>query len=109
MMAGPASARPLIRRCRDLNVWVDDFPGTWQGRRGGSGPWPAAAVHNATSPAGRLQLVVSLGMLDCLALVLVRDFDVDPAAVDALMRAIAAIVALGPDHNSFVITNEIAE
>jgi len=48
-------------------------------------------------------------MLDCLALVLVRDFDVDPAAVDALMRAIAAIVALGPDHNSFVITNEIAE
>jgi predicted nucleic acid-binding protein len=95
----------LIRICLDLNVWVADFLGTRRGRRSGSGPWLADAVRNATSPAGPLQLVVSFGMLDRLALVLVRDFSAEPLAADAAMRAIGAIAALGPagDYSYVVI------
>lgn len=95
-MPGSTPAPPLIRICLDLNVWVADFLGTRRGRRGGSGPWLADAIRNASSPAGLFQLVVSLGMLDRLTLVLVRDFGVDPAAADAAVRAIAAIASLGP-------------
>ncbi|MBS5905549.1 MAG: hypothetical protein KIC89_23155, partial [Acetobacteraceae bacterium] len=62
----------LLRVCLDLNVWVADFLGTRWGRRGGSSPWLADAVRSGACPAGPLQLVVSLGMLDRLALVLVR-------------------------------------
>jgi hypothetical protein len=94
-MRGSASAPPLIRIYLDLNVWFADFPGTRRGRRDGSGPWLADAVRTATSPAGPLQLVVSLGMLDRLALVLAREFGVDPAAANAVVGAIGAIASLG--------------
>jgi hypothetical protein len=90
------ATKPLIRICLDLNVWVSDLLGTRRGRRGGSGPWLADAVRNAESPAGSLQLVISLGMLDRLALVFVREFGIDPATADAAMRAIGAIASLGP-------------
>lgn len=95
---GPAP--PLIRICLDLNVWVADFLGARRGKRDGSGPWLADAVRGATSPAGSLQLVVSLGMLERLALVLTRHFGVDPATAATLARAIEGIAALGPagDH-----------
>jgi hypothetical protein len=95
----------LIRICLDLNVWVADFLGTRTGRRGGSGPWLADAVRSATSPAGRLQLIVSLCMLDRLALVLVRDFGLGSTAADVVTRAIGATAALGPagDHPYVVV------
>jgi hypothetical protein len=104
-MPAPAVEPPLIRICLDLNVWVADFLGTRRGRRGGSGPWLVDAVRHAVSPAGPLQLVVSFGMLDRLALVLVRDFGVEPLAAEKAMQAIAAIAALGPagDHPYAVI------
>lgn len=99
-MPGSGPAPSLIRICLDLNVWVADFLGTRRGRRGGSGPWLADAVRSATSPAGPLQLVVSLGMLERLALVLARDFGVEASTATMLTRAIEGIAALGPagDH-----------
>lgn len=90
----------LLRVCLDLNVWVADFLGTRRGRRSGSSPWLADAIRAGTCPAGPLQLVVSLGMLDRLALVLVREFGVGADAADTLVRAISSIASLGPagDH-----------
>ena len=73
-VAGPVP--DFLRVCLDLNIWVADFLGTRRGRRGGSSPWLADAVRSGACPAGPLQLVVSLGMLDRLALVLVREFQV---------------------------------
>jgi len=89
----------LLRICLDLNVWVADFLATRRGRRGGSSPWLVDAVAGS-SPAGPLQLVVSLGMLERLGLVLVREFGVDTAVAEAALRAIAGIASLGPagDH-----------
>jgi hypothetical protein len=94
-MTGAAGPR-LIRICLDLNVWVADFLGTRRRRRGGSSPWPADAVRAAACSAGPLQHVVSLGMLERLAGVLLRRFAVDPAIADAAVRAIGTIAAMGP-------------
>ena len=96
--AGPAPA--LLRLCLDLNVWVADFLGTRRGRRGGSSPWLADAVRSGTCQAGPLQLVVSLGMLDRLALVLTREFQVEADAAETLVRAIGGVASFGPagDH-----------
>jgi PIN domain len=95
-MPDPAQADRLIRICLDLNIWVADFLGTRRGRRGGSGPWLADAVRRAACPAGPLQLVISLGMLERLAAVLVRVFSVERAAAEIAARAIGDIAALGP-------------
>ncbi len=90
----------LLRLCLDLNVWVADFLGTRRGRRGGSSPWLADAVRTGTCQAGLLQLVVSLGMLDRLALVLTREFQVEADAAETLVRAIGGVASFGPagDH-----------
>ena len=90
----------LLRLCLDLNVWVADFLGTRRGRRGGSSPWLADAVRTGTCQAGLLQLVVSLGMLDRLALVLTREFQVKADAAETLVRAIGGVASFGPagDH-----------
>ena len=99
-MPVPDPAPPLLRVCLDLNVWVADFLATRRGRRGGSGPWLMDAVRTGTSPAGPLQLVVSLGMLERLGSVLVRALGVDTAVTETALRAIAGIASLGPvgDH-----------
>ncbi|WP_424140310.1 PIN domain-containing protein [Roseomonas chloroacetimidivorans] len=96
--AGPTPA--LLRLCLDLNVWVADFLGTRRGRRGGSSPWLADAVRSGACQAGPLQLVVSLGMLDRLALVLTREFQVEADAAETLVRAIGGVASFGPagDH-----------
>ena len=96
--AGPMPA--LLRVCLDLNVWVADFLGTRRGRRGGSSPWLADAVRFGACQAGPLQLVVSLGMLDRLALVLTREFQIEADVAEALVRAIGGVASFGPagDH-----------
>ena len=96
--AGPAPV--LLRLCLDLNVWVADLLSTRRGRRGGSSPWLADAVRSGACPAGPLQLVVSLGMLDRLALVLAREFQVEADAAETLARAIGNVASFGPagDH-----------
>jgi hypothetical protein len=86
----------LLRVGLDLNVWVADFLGTRRRRRDESSTWLADAVRAATCPAGPLQLVVSLGMLEHLADVLMRRFAVDPALADAVVRAIGTIATVGP-------------
>ena len=97
-VAGPVP--DFLRVCLDLNIWVADFLGTRRGRRGGSSPWLADAVRSGACPAGPLQLVVSLGMLDRLALVMVREFQVEADAAETLVRAIGSLASLGPagDH-----------
>lgn len=101
--AGPTPA--LLRLCLDLNVWVADFLGTRRGRRGGSSPWLADAVRSGACPTGPLQLVVSLGMLDRLALVLAREFQVEADAAETLVRAIGGVASFGPagDHPHAVV------
>jgi hypothetical protein len=96
--AGPTPA--LLRLCLDLNVWVADFLGTRRGKRGGSSPWLADAVRSGACQAGPLQLVVSLGMLDRLSLVLMREFRVEAGAAETLVRAIGGVASFGPvgDH-----------
>ena len=89
---GPA----LLRLCLDLNVWVADFLGTRRGRRGGSSPWLADAMRTGVCPAGPLQLVVSLGMLDRLAVVLAREFRIEADAAETLVRAIGGVASFGP-------------
>ena len=89
------STPALLRLCLDLNVWVADFLGTRRGRRGGSSPWLADAVRSGTCQAGPLQLVVSLGMLDRLALVLTREFQVEVDAAETLVRAIGGLASFG--------------
>lgn len=68
--------------------------------RGGSSPWLTDAVRSGDCPAGPLQLVVSLGMLDRLALVLKCEFAVDADSAETLVRAIGGIASLGAagDH-----------
>jgi len=97
-IAGPMPA--FLRLCLDLNVWVADFLGARRGRRGGSSPWLADAVRSGACQAGPLQLVVSLGMLDRLALVLTREFQVEADAAETLVRAIGGVASFGPagDH-----------
>ncbi len=104
-MPVPDPAPPLLRVCLDLNVWVADFLAARRGRRGGSSPWLVDALRAGTSPAGPLQLVVSLGMLERLGSVLVRALGVDAAAAEAALRAIAGIASLGPagDHPYAVV------
>lgn len=96
--AGPAPI--LLRLCLDLNVWVADFLGTRRGRRGGSSPWLVDAVRAGACQAGSLQLVISLGMLDRLALVLRREFQVESDAAETLVHAIGGVASFGPagDH-----------
>ena len=103
MAAGSTPA--LLRLCLDLNVWVADFLGTRRGRRGGSSPWLADAVRSGSCQAGPLQLVVSLGMLDRLALVLMREFQVEADAAETLARAIGSVASFGPagDHPHAVV------
>lgn len=96
-----AGATPaLLRLCLDLNIWVADFLGTRRGRRSGSSPWLADAVRSGICQAGPLQLVVSIGMLDRLALVLTREFLVEADAAETLVRAIGGVASFGPagDH-----------
>ncbi len=95
-MADPGGAPGLIRICLDLNVWIADFLSTRRERRSGSSAWLADAVRSGMSPAGPVQLVVSLGMLDRLASVLTREFAVPPILADALVRAISNIAEFGP-------------
>ncbi len=97
--------QPLLRVCLDLNVWVAYFLATRRGRRSGSSSWLVDAVRAGHSPAGPLQLVVSLGMLERLGLVLVRVLGVDASAAEAALRAIAGIASLGPagDHPYAVV------
>ena len=104
-MSAAGSTPALLRLCLDLNVWVADFLGTRRGRRGGSSPWLADAVRAGTCQAGPLQLVVSLGMLDRLALVLMREFQVDADAAETLVRAIGGVASFGPasDHPHVLI------
>ena len=99
-MSAAGSTPVLLRLCLDLNVWVADFLGTRRGRRGGSSPWLADAVRSGTWQAGPLQLVVSLGMLDRLALVLTREFQVEADEAETLVRAIGGVASFGPagDH-----------
>ena len=89
-MSAAGSTPALLRLCLDLNVWVADFLGTRRERRGGSSPWLADAVRAGASQAGQLQLVVSLGMLDRLAIVLKREFQVEPDAAETLVTRSAA-------------------
>jgi len=104
-MPSAGSAPALLRLCLDLNVWVADFLGTRRGRRGGSSPWLVDAVRSGACPAGHLQLVISLGMLERLALVLTREFQVEADAAETLVRAMGSVASLGPagDHPHAVI------
>jgi hypothetical protein len=63
------------------------------------------AVRAGRCPAGSLQLVVSLGMLERLGSVLVRVLGVEPAVAETALRAIAGIASLGPagDHPYAVV------
>ncbi len=99
-MSAAGSMPALLRLCLDLNVWVADFLSTRRGRQGGSSPWLADAVRTGACQAGPLQLVVSLGMLDRLALVLTREFQVEVDAAETLVRAIGGVASFGPagDH-----------
>ena len=104
-MLAAGSTPALLRLCLDLNVWVADFLGTRRGRRGGSSPWLTDAVRSGACQAGPLQLVVSLGMLDRLALVLMREFQVEADAAETLARAIGSVASFGPagDHPHAVV------
>lgn len=90
------AAPPVIRLCLDLNIWVSDFLAQARGRRGSSSTWLVNAVRDGRCPAGRLQLVVSAGMLDRLALVLARDYPVTEAQARRLAEAIGRTAADGP-------------
>ena len=97
-----------IRLCLDLNVWVGDLLGARRGRKGASA-WLADAVRSGLTPARPVQLVVSLGMLDRLAAVFVRDFDMSPSLADAVVQNIAAIPLFGPaeEHPHVVVGGSV--
>lgn len=102
----PAGSGPaLLRLCLDLNVWVADFLGTRRHRRSGSSPWLADAMRSGACSAGPLQLVISLGMLDRLAVVLVREFEVEADVAETLVRAIGSMASFGPagDHPHAIV------
>jgi hypothetical protein len=96
MPAGPAW---LIRLCLDLNVWVAAFLAERRKRRTGSSTWLVDAVRNGSCAAGPVQLVVSVGMLERLQIVLIREFRLDPDFATAL-TARKNLAAAGPagDH-----------
>ena len=95
-MAGRGHAPRLLRLCLDLNIWVADFLSTRRLLRRGSSPWLTDVVRKATCPAGPVQLVISLGMLERLAIVLTRNFAVSVPTAEALVRAIGSIAEFGP-------------
>jgi len=90
----------LIRLCLDLNVWVAAFLADRRQRRTGSSTSLVDAVRVGACTAGPVQLVVSVGMLERLQIVLVRNFRLDPDIAMTLTATIEAIAAAGPagDH-----------
>ena len=96
----PERPARLIRLCLDLNVWVADFLADRRNRRTGSSAWLVDAVRLGASAAGPVQIVVSVGMLERLQIVLIREFRLDPDFATALTARIENLAAAGPagDH-----------
>jgi PIN domain len=86
----------LLRLCLDLNVFVADLLAEAAGRPRTAARRLVGAVAAGRCALGRVQLVVSLGMLDRLERVLVRVLAVDPETARERRELIAAFASLGP-------------
>jgi hypothetical protein len=96
----PLDSARLVRLCLDLNVWVAAFLTKYRDRRAGSSAFLVEAVRSRHSTAGPVQLVVSVGMLERLRIVLIREFAVSSDAAAAVTAGIEVMASTGPagDH-----------
>jgi len=84
------------RICADLNVWCAAILADAYGRRGTAAQTIVDVLRTGRSERGAAALVISFGMLERLARVLVRDLDFAPADAAALTGAIAGYAEQGP-------------
>jgi predicted nucleic acid-binding protein len=87
-----------MRICVDLNVWVADQLAIANGRRAGSATQVIQAVGAMRAGDVRLQLIVSMQMLDNLRTVLIERLDAGPSQAIAFVEAIEAMVRNGPEQ-----------
>lgn len=95
----PPEDRPL-RLCLDLNVFVADLLARRERREGTAVRLLVQSVARATTPLGRLQLVVSVGMLNRLRSVLEGRLGVTATTVEAYMGALSRTARYGPGGQS---------
>jgi hypothetical protein len=89
-----------IRLALDINVLVADILSAARGRRNTAASFLVQAVRTGTSPAGPVQLVTSLPIIENYANVLSRRLGYDAAAADekAWILQQYAIEGPAPDH-----------
>lgn len=87
--------RPL-RVCLDLNVFVADLLARREGREDTAVRVLVDGVARTATPLGRLQLVISVEMLNRLRSVLEGLLGVSPAAVETYVGAVTRYARSGP-------------
>lgn len=95
----PPEGRPL-RLCLDLNVFVADLLARRKGREDTAVRLLVESVAQTTTPLGRLQLIVSVGMLNRLRAVLEERLGVTAATVETYIGALAQYARCGPSGQS---------
>lgn len=87
----------MLRLCLDLNVLVADLLAEAAGRRATAVRRLVAAAASGRCALGRVQLIVSFGMLDRFEDVLVRALGIDVETARERRDLVAAFASLGPD------------
>jgi len=97
-------AEPTIRVALDINVLVADLLAGMRGRRGTAAATLVNMVRRGTCPAGPLQLITSLPVIENYANVLRRHFDYDAADADEKAWILQQYALEGPAPNAPYVT-----
>ncbi len=86
----------VIRLALDINVFIADILSTHIGRRNTAASFLVEAVRTGTSPAGPVQLVTSLPIIENYANVLTRRFGYDAGAAEERAWILQQYARQGP-------------
>jgi predicted nucleic acid-binding protein len=85
----------MLRLCLDLNVWVAALLCDRKGKTHSGSQYLVEIIRSGSSPAGAVELVISLGMLDELKSVIVEHLRLTSDTADAYVSAIEGYARLG--------------
>lgn len=109
-MIGPASdldsagdVVPVLRVCLDLNVWVANLLATRLGRSDTAAQSCAAAAQRGLCALGRVQLVISWGMVTRLRAVLEDRLAIPRETADPYLAALVASARVGPPGAPLIV------
>jgi len=98
------TAEWIIRLAVDINVFITDILSQRRGRRGFAATAVVEAVRHGTCPAGPVQLITSLPIIENFANVLRRKLDYDAQAADQKAWLLEAIALEGPAPSRPLLT-----